>query len=153
MAALPFAVNEFDVIWSEGAIYNIGFKRGMEEWRKYLKRGGHIAVTEATWLTNDRPHEIEDFWNEAYPEIDTIPHKVAVMQDAGYVPEAVFLLPDICWTENFYIPQEENQKGYLLRHRDNQMAAELVRNQRHEAEMYSLYHSYYGYVFYIGKKM
>ena len=33
MDALPFSPGEFDVIWAEGSIYNIGFERGLREWR------------------------------------------------------------------------------------------------------------------------
>ena len=40
MDNLPFQEEEFDLIWSEGAIYNIGFERGLKEWRKYLKARG-----------------------------------------------------------------------------------------------------------------
>jgi len=72
MNELPFADREFDVIWCEGAIYNIGFKHGLEYWHKFIKSGGYIAVTEASWFTENRPEEIHRFWNEAYPEIDTI---------------------------------------------------------------------------------
>ena len=62
MDNLPFQNEELDLIWSEGAIYNIGFERGMNEWNKYLKKGGFIAVSEASWFTSERPAEIEDFW-------------------------------------------------------------------------------------------
>jgi SAM-dependent methyltransferase len=86
MEKLPFGEEELDVIWSEGAIYNIGFERGIREWRKFLKPGGFLAVTEASWFTEERPGEIDEFWKDAYPEIDTIPNKVAQMQNAGYVP-------------------------------------------------------------------
>ncbi|NCC73549.1 MAG: class I SAM-dependent methyltransferase, partial [Sphingobacteriia bacterium] len=51
MEDLPFASEELDLIWSEGAIYNIGFERGVQEWRKFLKPGGFLAVTEASWFT------------------------------------------------------------------------------------------------------
>ncbi|WP_462318302.1 class I SAM-dependent methyltransferase [Marinilabilia sp.] len=53
MENLPFRKEELDVIWSEGAIYNIGFERGLREWRGFLKRGGFIAVSEACWLTDE----------------------------------------------------------------------------------------------------
>ena len=66
MDNLPFQNEELDLIWSEGAIYNIGFERGMNEWNKYLKKGGFIAVSEASWFTSERPAEIEDFWMDAY---------------------------------------------------------------------------------------
>ena len=55
MENLPFQAEELDLIWSEGAIYNIGFERGLNEWRKYLKQGGYIAVTENTWFRAERP--------------------------------------------------------------------------------------------------
>ena len=53
MDALPFQEEELDLIWSEGAIYNIGFERGMNEWNKFLKKNGFIAVTEASWFTRN----------------------------------------------------------------------------------------------------
>ena len=70
MDNLPFQNEELDLIWSEGAIYNIGFERGLNEWRRYLKPGGYIAVSESSWFTDERPAEINDFWVNAYPEID-----------------------------------------------------------------------------------
>ncbi len=37
MEDLPFDNEEFDIIWSEGAIYNMGFETGLKEWKNYLK--------------------------------------------------------------------------------------------------------------------
>jgi ubiquinone/menaquinone biosynthesis C-methylase UbiE len=153
MDNLPFQGEELDLIWSEGAIYNIGFERGINEWRKFLKKGGHIAVTEASWFTEERPAEIEAFWKDAYPEIDTIPNKVAQMQRAGYVPVATFILPENCWMEHFYVLQVKAQELFLKKYSGNKTAEELVANQRHEAVLYNKYKEYYGYVFYIGKKI
>ncbi len=153
MENLPFRDEELDLIWSEGAIYNIGFERGLNEWRKFLKTGGYIAVSEASWFTEERPAEIDAFWNDAYPEIDTIPNKVACLQKAGYIPVANFILPENCWTENFYDPQIEAQKKFLKKYAGNKTAESLVANERREAQLYSKYKAYYGYVFYIGKKL
>ncbi|HNX35746.1 MAG TPA: methyltransferase domain-containing protein [Kiritimatiellia bacterium] len=153
MEALPFRNEEFDLIWSEGAIYNIGFRRGITEWRKYLKPGGYLAVSEASWFTRERPAEIDRYWMESYPEIDTIPNKVAQIQEAGYVPVATFVLPETCWTDRFYLPQRTAQEIFLAKHRGNKTAEELIANQRHEAELYDAYKAFYGYVFYIGRKM
>lgn len=35
MESLPFAESELDAIWSEGAIYNMGFAAGITAWRRY----------------------------------------------------------------------------------------------------------------------
>ncbi|MBN2145239.1 MAG: class I SAM-dependent methyltransferase [Candidatus Aureabacteria bacterium] len=153
MDDLPFGDEELDLIWSEGAIYNIGFERGLNEWRKFLKTGGYISVSEASWFTEKRPAEIEEFWMDAYPEIDTIPNKVAQMQKAGYIPVANFILPENCWIDDFYAPQINAEKVFLEKKAGNKAAAEFIANQRHETQLYYKYKEYYGYVFYIGKKL
>lgn len=151
--ALPFGKESLDLIWSEGAIYNIGFEQGLKEWRNYLKTGAYIAVSECSWFTNERPDEIYDFWMANYPEIDTIPNKVAQMQNAGYVPVATFILPENCWTEHFFAPCCKIQEAFLKKHGDNKTVEEFIAEQRHEMELYHKYKKFYGYVFYIGKKI
>jgi SAM-dependent methyltransferase len=153
MDNLLFNNEELDLIWSEGAIYNIGFKRGLKEWHKFLKKGGYIAVTEVSWFTADRPREIEEFWIDAYSEIDTIPNKVKLLQEAGYIPVATFILPENCWTDNFYVPQVAAQKTFLQKYVGNNTVEGLIANQRKEAKLYLKYKDYYGYVFYIGRKI
>ena len=153
MENLPFRDEELDLIWSEGAIYNIGFERGLNEWRKFLKKGGYIAVTDASWFTEERPAEIDLFWKDAYPEMDTISNNVVKMQKAGYIPVASFVLPENCWTEHFYDPQVAAQEVFLGKYNGNPAAEELVANMRQEASLYAKYREYYGYVFYIGKKL
>jgi ubiquinone/menaquinone biosynthesis C-methylase UbiE len=153
MDALTFGQEELDLIWSEGAIYNIGFERGIREWNPFLKKGGYLAVTEASWFTDERPEEIDTFWKDAYPEIDTIPNKVAQLQKAGYVPVATFILPENCWTDHFYKLQVPVQQRFLDQYPGNKTVENFITSQQHEAELYSLYKDYYGYVFYIGKKI
>lgn len=153
MENLSFEPSSLDLIWSEGAIYNIGFERGLNEWKQYLKQGGYIAVTEASWFTDERPDEIHDFWMKAEPTIDTIPTKVAQMQKAGYVPVATFILPENCWTEHYYAPQAEVQEAFLRKYAGNKMVEGFIAFGRQERELYAKYKEFFGYVFYIGKKI
>lgn len=153
MDNLPFSHEELDLIWAEGSIYNIGFERGLAEWYPFLKKGGFIAVTEASWFTANRPEEIETFWMNAYPQIDTIPNKIEQIQKAGYVPVASFILPDKCWTKHFYELQAKAQETFLQMHPGNEAVAGFIASEIHEMELYYKYHEYYGYVFYIAKKL
>ena len=84
MDNLTFDKNSFDVIWSEGAIYNIGFEKGLSLWTKYLKDNGFIAVSEISWLTDTRPEEIQQYWVNTYQEIDTIENKLSVNDRKSY---------------------------------------------------------------------
>ena len=153
MENLPFQNEELDLIWSEGAISHIGFQRGLNEWRKFLRTGGYIAVSEASWFTEERPAEIDNFWKDGYPEIDLISNKVAQMQKAGYIPVATFVLPENCWIEHFFTPQVAVQQKFLKKYAGNKAAEGFITYLRHEAELYSKYKEFYGYVFYIGKKI
>lgn len=153
MEKLPFDKGTLDLVWAEGSIYNIGFERGLNEWRQCLKQDAYIAVTEASWFTAKRPDEINDFWMEAYPEMDTIPNKVLHMQQAGYLPVATFVLPENCWTKHFYDLQAEAQKKILEKYAGSQTVENFISYQRHEMELYYKYKKFYGYVFYIGKKI
>ena len=127
MDALSFEKESLDLIWSEGAIYNIGFERGLNEWRNYLKPGGYLAVSESVWFTDHRPAEIHDFWMNAYTEIDTIPNKVVQIQKA--------------------------KEMFIKKYAGNKTAETLMASICHEAELYSKYKEYYGYAFFIAKKI
>jgi SAM-dependent methyltransferase len=153
MDALPFAEGSLDLIWSEGAIYNIGFERGLSYWRRFLRPGGYVAVTENTWFTEEgeRSAEIAEFWNAAYPEIDTISAKITAMQRAGYEFVAAFALPESVWAD-FYAPQEAAMKAFIDKHPGNSAAEALVATERHERTLWERHKALYGYVFYIGRK-
>jgi len=153
MDDLPFDDEEMDLIWSEGAISHIGFQKGLREWRPHLRKGGYLAVSDASWFTESRPAEIENFWMDAYPEIDTLPVKMGQMQAAGYMPTACFALPETCWTDRYYAPQAQVQESFLKKHAGNASAKGFVENQRHERRLYEKYKAFYGYAFYIGKKL
>ncbi len=153
MDNLPFQDEELDLIWSEGAIYNIGFGRGLNEWRKFLKTGGYIAVSDVSWFTEKRPAEIDNYCMQQFPEMDTITTKVALIQKAGYIPVATFILPITCWTEHYFAPLSRAQELFLDKYAGNKIAEEFVAFQRYDAEIYHKYKEFYGYVFFIAKKI
>ncbi len=153
MDDLSFQKEEFDRIWAEGSVFIMGYEDGLKYWRNFLKPGGYVALTDAAWFTADRPAEINNFWKEAYAGMGTIPEKMAIMQNAGYIPVAAFILPEICWTELFYELQPSAQKEFLRKYAGNKAAENFVAYQRYEMDLYYKYKDYYGYVFFIGKKI
>ncbi len=152
MEQLPFNNEEFDVIWSEGAIYNMGFKKGITDWKRYLKPGGLLVVSEITWLTSSRPAELQDHWNHEYPEIDTASAKIKVLEDGGYSPIGYFVLPEYCWLDNYYEPMRKRFDAFLRRNGNSEEARAIVEAERHEIELYEKYKEYFSYGVYIARK-
>ena len=152
MENLSFQKEEFDLIWSEGAIDNIGFEKGLTHWNRFLKKNGYVVVTCPSWLTDERPAEIEKFWVAANNGLDTVGHNILIMQKAGYIPVATFTLPEKCWTDNYFIPREATEKALLEKYTGSKAVEDYIKSSKYEVELYSKYKQYYGYVFYIGKK-
>lgn len=153
MDALPFAAASYDVLWSEGAVYNMGFAKGVTEWRRFLKPGGWLCVSEITWLTRQRPEELNTFWQQAYPEIDTAAAKMAVLEQAGYTPRGYFALPESCWLDGYYRPLQVRFPVFLDQQQHSEAAKALVKAEKAEIELYEKYRKYYSYGFYIAQKV
>jgi SAM-dependent methyltransferase len=151
MDALPFSDCEFDLIWSEGAVYNMGFTAGVRAWRRFLKSGGILAVSELTWLTATRPPEIQAHWQGEYPEIDTASAKMRVLEECGYAPVGYFVLPRECWMENYYLPLRHNFAPFLERN-PGSAARAIVKAEEREISLYERFGKYFSYGFYIARK-
>lgn len=153
MDKLPFEKEEFDIIWSEGAVYNIGFKNGINYWKDFLKPGGILAVSELSWITNSRPKDLEDFWNGEYSEMDTIAGKIRILEESGYKVLGHFILPDECWLDNYYYPLIESHKEFLRKYGEQETAHKIVDTDSKELDFYRKYKDYYSYGFYIAQKL
>ncbi len=153
MDDLPFAKEALDVIWSEGAIYNMGFKAGITYWKQFLKTGGILAVSEITWLTDKRPFALQSYWDKAYPEIDTASAKIAILEQNGYLPMGYFFLPKHCWLEHYYKPMQKRFPIFLRQYNQSKEAQAVIDAEKQEIALYERYHSYFSYGFYIAKKL
>ncbi len=149
---LSFKNDEFDLIWAEGAIYNIGFENGIKIWKDFLKSGGFIAVSEITWITNSRPKEIEQFWAQEYPEIDTASNKIKILENNNFTLEGYFYLSQQSWINEYYRPMEARFETFVKRHDNSELARKIVEDNQAEIDLYKKYKDYYSYGFYIARK-
>ena len=152
MASLQFKPRTFDVIWSEGAIYNIGFKDGLKLWKPLLKKAGYVAVTEVAWLGPDVPDELKAFWDSAYPQIQDIEGNMADIRAAGYQPVAHFTLPESAWWD-YYRPIEKRVMLMKEKYKNNSNALDVLETEIQEIDLYRRYSDYYGYVFFVAQSL
>ncbi len=152
MDALPFDEGSLDAIWSEGAVYNLGFASGVRAWRHFLKPGGVLAVSDLTWLTRQRPAELEAHWRQEYPEVDTAAARMAILEDSGFSPLGYFALPEACWLDNYYRPLQARFAAFLSRHDHSPAARALVAAEQAEIELYEANAASFGYGYYVARR-
>ncbi len=75
------------------------------------------------------------------------------MQKAGYMPIAAFILPENCWIEHFFPSLEAARGIFLKKYLGNQAAIDFIKHEKYVEELYYKYKAYFGYAFYIGKRI
>jgi ubiquinone/menaquinone biosynthesis C-methylase UbiE len=152
MLKMDFSEDFFDIIWSEGSIFIIGFERGLNEWKKYIKKDGYLAVHEMAWLKNNPPKEIKDYFDEVYPSITTIDKNINIIRKCGYKILGHFPLPEDAWWDLYYNPLEKRLKKLKVKYKNNSEALEIIKEQEKEINLFRKYNQWYGSVFYVMQK-
>jgi SAM-dependent methyltransferase len=151
--ALPFAPGSLDAIWSEGAIYNLGFEAGLAAWRPFLKPGGVLAVSELTWLTAERPAELQAHWEVAYPQVATASAKLGVLEAHGFSPIGYFPLPREAWMDAYYTPLRARFPAFLQAHPGDDGARAIVEAEELEIGLYDRFSAFVSYGFYVARRV
>ena len=151
MNEMSFEPSSFDVIWSEGAIYFIGFEKGLAKVKELVKPGGYVAVSEAVWLRPDPPREAVEFWQE-YPEIDTVENKLKVISGLGYEIVDHFVLPASAWTEQYYDHLAQRASEFEVKWKTIAAAEELLAEARNEIAVFGRCSEYYSYAFFVMRR-
>jgi SAM-dependent methyltransferase len=151
MAHLEFAEGAFDLIWSEGAIYLMGFANGLRAWRPLLKEGGYLAVTEIAWLRADPPDEVRDYWR-TYPGMRGVAAHLDAIAAAGYELVEHFTLPESAWWEDYFHPLEARIARLRPKFAGDAEAEAILDEQQREMQMYRQYADWFGYEFYVMRR-
>jgi SAM-dependent methyltransferase len=146
MDELDYAEGSIDLIWSEGAVYQIGFERGLEYFRPLLKPGGLIGLTEPVWLTDNPETEVREFWKE-YPDLKTVDAALESVEALGYKVLGRFTLPGSDWWDEYYSPMSERIEQ--LRPGANDILAQIIAGAETEIDMHRRFGGQYGYEFII----
>ena len=151
MDNLDLADGAFDLIWCEGAIYNVGVETGLRDWRRLLSRDGHVALTEACWRKARPPAECVAFWDASYPAIRDTATLLEAAEGCGYEIVGHFPLPASAWWDDYYRPLQANVNAFRERHRDASDAQELADGVQHEIDIWHACSEFYGYEFLVLK--
>ena len=148
MNQLGFQPRTLDLIWSEGAAYQMGFAKALSSWKQFLEPGGWLAVTEAVWLKPGPPEPVRKLWEE-YPDIKDIPANLALIAECGYEIAGHFTLPESAWWEHYYTPLEKRLGELRRAYASDSKALQMLAYHQNEIDVYRQYSAYYGYEFFV----
>ena len=147
MKDIPTVFPTIDLLWAEGAAYNIGFANALRSWAKAIQPNGFAVVSELCWLHEKIPDTVKEFFRLGYPDMQSVQEDIAIAEEAGYKIFNTYTLPKEAWVEDYYDILEPSAKS-LMNHSDvavRGLAAETLK----EIETFRVSEDSYGYVFYV----
>jgi SAM-dependent methyltransferase len=147
IGALDWASGSIDLLWSEGAAYNLGFERALRTWAPLLAPGGIAVISDLSWFTAEPPAAVRAYWTQACPEIGSEAEKTARAIGAGLEVLGVERLPTEAWWANYYGPLQRRM-AIVAEHADQAMR-DVIAETELEMSMLRRYGDVYGYSFYI----
>ena len=147
MIEIPNVFPNVDLLWSEGAAYNIGFANALATWAKAIKPGGFAVVSELCWLRQEIPYMVREFFRVGYPDMQSALENIERAQEAGYKIFNTYTLPRKAWVDNYYDVLEPRAE-FLVNHDDSSIRNFAIETLR-EIETFRISEESYGYVFYV----
>lgn len=146
MTAIPFAQEQFDMIWSEGSAYIMGVKQALKSWKPFLKRNGYLVMSDLVWLTDNPDIEALEFWQKNYPDMASTEQRLKDMINAGYEVIESFTQSEQSW-RNYLEPL--NQK--LTELKDEGFRSNASNDLTEEQKIHEQYLGQYGYQVFVLK--
>lgn len=148
MNALDATFGSFDLVWSEGALYIMGFENGLRRVRELLRGPALVGVTEAAWLrpVHEVPADVMDFWKDTYAAIQGVEETLEIARGAGYRVLSHFTLPPAAWAA-YVDAVERRMTEVLARFPGDPDAEEAAEVERRELAMFRQNLRFFGYEF------
>ena len=99
------AQSNFDLIWSEGALYNIGIPRALSICGGPLRKGGYLVFTDAVWCKARLPDSVKAIFESDYPTMGTVADLVSLIERSPFELLNHFPLPPEAWWDDFFTPR------------------------------------------------
>lgn len=151
---LDGVAGEFDLIWSESAIYNIGRMNAFKCWHSLLKPGGWLVFSDIVWQSDriDQGSVASTFWKTEYPDITTVDAVLGELVSTGYEPLKPVKCKQQAWS-NYYEPLRE-RLAILEKKRDRSQALiDVMSELKNEIDIYEQGFEDVAVVFFFARKV
>lgn len=153
MAEPGLPPESFDLVWSEGALYNIGIEKALRVCSRLLRPGGYLAFTDAVWRRDNPPPDVKASFEADYPAMGRVPDVLAAIERSGFSLIDHFTLPDEAWWDDFYTPMEIRIEELRGKYRADDEALAVLNQLAQEPEMHRKYSDCYAYEFFVARRV
>lgn len=115
---MDFPDESFDIIWSEGSIYPLGFEKGLREWKRFLKPDGYMVI---------------------HDEKGNISKKLEQISSCGYEILDYFILNVETWWTEYFAPLKKLIIESRKKHTDNPKILEELDQAQGELDLFKKY--------------
>ncbi len=147
MGKLDWEPGTIDLLWSEGAAYNISFEGALKTWRPLMAANGVAVISEMNYFSDDVSETVTQYMMNAYPEIKTESRNVDLINSSGFEVLGVHRLPSYAWWDNYYDPLRE--KINVVRNSDDKVIQAVISETEEEMRFFKEHDKDYGYTYYI----
>ena len=145
--ALDWPPGELDLLWSEGAAYNLTFAGALAVWKPLLKPGGLAVISELSWFTEDIPALAQAYWQQAYPAMASEADNIQTALSQGFEMLGIERLPAEAWWQNYYHPLKA--KIQALGNPPDPVMQSVIQETQAEIALFEQYSDAYGYSVYL----
>jgi ubiquinone/menaquinone biosynthesis C-methylase UbiE len=112
---IDFPDGSFDIIWSEGSIYAIGFKEGLRKWKRFLKQDGFMVIHDEQGNVNEKLEQIAK---------------------CGYELLGYFILSKETWWKEYFAPLEKSITEAQTEYSNNLKVIEEIHQAQEELDTF-----------------
>ncbi len=149
MAGLDQPPASFDLIWSEGALYNLGLEKALGLCHGLLRPGGRLVFTDAVWRKDNPPPEVKASFDADYPGMGRVADVLATIGRSRFSVMGHFTLPDEAWWDDFYTPMEIRIEELRGKYSADSEALAVLDQIAQEPTMHRRHSDYYAYEFFV----
>ena len=139
----------FDLVWSEGAAFIMGFAPAVTQWRPLVRPGGYLVVSDCMWLSSERAADADAYFAHAYPSMATPAENTRAAIRAGFTVVDTLALPQEAWWTSYYDPLKRRISSLRRGGNLDSAMAETIAESEHEMALFEAYSTQFGYVFHV----
>jgi SAM-dependent methyltransferase len=152
MDDLPFGEESFDIIWAEGCSSIMGIENAVMYWKKLLKRGGYMMISDIFWFTETPSDEAREFFAEFHPAMMIEDKGFETIRNAGLELVGSFRLPSRVWEESFYGKLRAKFGGLEEEYADDKDALMIIEGLKRQTRIFDKYQDEFGNTYLVMRK-